>query len=240
MFSAVALYPVFIGATTGNWPMASIFALQFSLMEIVSATYVVSSPKIDLCPAPDRAEYAFIGRSNVGKSSLINMLCNQRNLAKTSGTPGKTQLINHFAIESQREEKGKRTSWYIVDLPGYGFAKASHAQRDSWEKMIREYILKRTNLGSLFVLIDARHGPQKNDLEFINKLGEWKVPFSLVFTKADKETQKVVSQNVKDFLAAMKKVWVELPEHYVTSAEKKLGRSQLLDIIDQMNQTYVA
>ena len=208
------------------------------IMEIVSATYVVSSPKIDLCPAPDRPEYAFIGRSNVGKSSLINMICNQRSLAKTSGTPGKTQLINHFAIESQREEKGKKTAWYIVDLPGYGFAKVSQKQREGWEKMIREYILKRSNLGSLFVLIDARHGPQKIDLDFINKLGEWKVPFSLVFTKADKETQKVVSQHVKDFLAAMKKVWVELPEHFVTSAEKKLGRSQILQAIDTMNQAY--
>jgi GTP-binding protein len=209
-------------------------------MEIISATYVVSSPKIDLCPAPDRPEYAFIGRSNVGKSSLINMICNQRHLAKTSGTPGKTQLINHFAIESQKEEKGARTAWYIVDLPGYGFAKVSLANRNSWEKMIREYILKRKNLGNLFLLIDARHGPQKLDLDFVNRLGEWKVPFSLVFTKADKETQKVVSQHVKEFLAEMKKTWVELPEYVVTSAEKKTGRTQLLDSIDRMNGQFLA
>ncbi len=210
------------------------------LMQIVTANYLVSSPRMDMCPAPDRPEYAFIGRSNVGKSSLINMICNQRNLAKTSGTPGKTQLINHFAVESQREEKGKKTSWYIVDLPGYGFAKVSQSNRNDWEKMIREYILKRKNLGNLFVLIDSRHGPQQIDLEFINKLGEWKVPFTLIFTKSDKETQKVVSANVKDFLAAMKKVWVELPEYVVTSAEKKLGRTQMLDIIDKMNLSFIA
>ena len=207
-------------------------------MNIVSATYLISSPRLDLCPAADKPEYAFIGRSNVGKSSLINMVCNQRQLAKTSGTPGKTQLINHFTIESQKDEKSPRVSWYIVDLPGYGFAKVSQSQRAGWEKMIREYILHRENLVNLFVLVDARHSPQKADLEFINKLGEWKVPFTVLFTKADKETQKVVSQHVKEFQAEMKKTWVELPEHVVTSAEKRLGRSQILEAIDRMNQAY--
>jgi GTP-binding protein len=207
-------------------------------MNIISATYLISSPKLDLCPAADRPEYAFIGRSNVGKSSLINMLVNQRHLAKTSGTPGKTQLINHFEVESQRDEKSPRVGWYVVDLPGYGFAKVSQAQRAGWEKMIREYILHRENLVNLFVLVDARHSPQKADLDFINKLGEWKVPFTIVFTKADKETQKVVSQHVKEFQAAMKTVWVELPELIVTSAEKRLGRSQLLGAIDRMNDAF--
>lgn len=208
-------------------------------MNITSATYLVSSPRLELCPAADKPEYAFIGRSNVGKSSLINMLCNQRHLAKTSGTPGKTQMINHFTIESQRDEKSARTSWYVVDLPGYGFAKVSQSQRAGWEKMIREYILHRENLVNLFVLVDSRHGPQKADLDFINRLGEWKVPFTIVFTKADKETQKVVSQHVKEFMMALKKTWTELPGYFVTSAEKRLGRPQMLEAIDQMNQAFV-
>ncbi len=207
-------------------------------MNITSASYLVSSPRLELCPVGDRPEYAFIGRSNVGKSSLINMLCNQRHLAKTSGTPGKTQMINHFTVESQRDEKSARQSWYVVDLPGYGFAKVSQSQRAGWEKMIREYILHRENLVNLFVLVDSRHKPQKADIDFINRLGEWKVPFCVVFTKADKETQKVVSQHVKEFMMELKKTWAELPGHFVTSAEKRLGRQQILDAIDQLNQAY--
>src|SRR6201989_2797646 len=160
-------------------------------MEINSAEYLISSPDYSKCPAPDMPEYAFIGRSNVGKSSVINMLCNNQKLAKTSGTPGKTQLINHFLINE---------SWYIVDLPGYGFAKVSQRDRRRWEQMIENYLRKRENLANIFVLIDSRHSPQKIDLDFINQLGKWEVPFMLVFTKADKETQRTVSKNVKSFL----------------------------------------
>jgi GTP-binding protein len=207
-------------------------------MNIVSAKYLVSSPRLELCPAGDRPEYAFIGRSNVGKSSLINMLCNQRQLAKTSGTPGKTQMINHFEIESQDKEGGPRTKWYVVDLPGYGFAKVSQKQRGEWEKMIKEYIQKRENLVTLFALVDARHEPQKADLEFINKLGEWQVPFCIVFTKADKETQKVVAQHVREFMVELKKTWSELPGYFVTSAEKRLGRDQVLEAISHLNAEY--
>src|SRR5882757_963350 len=153
-------------------------------MQINTAEYVISSPDYTKCPATDRPEYAFIGRSNVGKSSLINMLTNNQKLAKTSGTPGKTQLINHFIINK---------SWYIVDLPGYGFAKVSQRDRRRWEQMIENYLRKRENLVNIFVLIDSRHGPQKIDLDFVNQLGEWQIPFALIFTKADKETQRVVA-----------------------------------------------
>ena len=196
-------------------------------MEIRSCTYVVSSPDYTKCPAPDRPEYAFIGRSNVGKSSLINMLCNNDKLAKTSGTPGKTQLINHFSINNE---------WYIVDLPGYGFAKVSQSQRKKWEKMIEDYLRKRENLATVFVLIDSRHSPQKIDLEFVNKLGEWEVPFCLVFTKADKESQRVVAANVKAFLEKMRQTWQFLPRHFVTSAIKKMGRDKILSLIEEANK----
>ena len=198
-------------------------------MEILSAEYVISSPDYTKCPAPDKAEYAFIGRSNVGKSSVINMLCNNQRLAKTSGTPGKTQLINHFLINK---------SWYIVDLPGYGFAKVSQRDRRRWEQMIENYLRKRENLVNIFVLIDSRHGPQKIDLDFVNQLGEWQIPFALIFTKADKETQRVVAGNVKAFLDAMRKEWEFLPAHFVTSAMKKLGRDKLLAFIAGMNDTF--
>src|SRR3954463_12359421 len=160
-------------------------------MKINTAEFIVSNSEVDKCPKDFLPEYAFIGRSNVGKSSLINMLTNHEKLAKTSGTPGKTQLINHFVINKD---------WYIVDLPGYGFAKVSISQRKKWEKMIEDYLRKRENLVNVFVLIDGRHAPQKIDLDFVNKLGSWEVPFSIVFTKADKETQLVVSRNVKSFL----------------------------------------
>ena len=187
-------------------------------MNIKSAKYIISSPDYTQCPAPDRPEYAFIGRSNVGKSSLINMIVDNHKLAKTSGTPGKTQLINHFIIENTADE-----SWYLVDLPGYGYAKASLSKRRQWGQMIENYLRKRENLANVFVLIDSRHSPQKIDLEFINQLGEWQIPFSLVFTKADKETQKEVSKNVKAFLDALRKTWQFLPQHFVTSAVKKTG-----------------
>jgi len=195
-------------------------------MDIHSSVYVISSPEYTQCPKPDRPEYAFIGRSNVGKSSLINMLVNNEKLAKTSGTPGKTQLINHFTINN---------AWYIVDLPGYGFAKVSQSQRKKWEKMIEDYLRKRENLVNVFILIDARHSPQKIDLEFINRLGEWQVPFCIVFTKADKENQRVVAANVKAFLEKMRASWQFLPQHFVTSAVKKMGRDKILKLIEEMN-----
>ncbi len=198
-------------------------------MEINTAEYVISSPDFTKCPPPDKAEYAFIGRSNVGKSSVINMLCNNQKLAKTSGTPGKTQLINHFIINK---------SWYIVDLPGYGFAKVSIRDRNRWEQMIENYLRKRENLGNVFVLLDSRHGPQKIDLDFVNQLGKWEIPFALIFTKADKETQRVVAANVKAFLNAMRKEWEFLPPHFVTSAIKKSGRDKLLKYIEEMNKNY--
>ncbi len=198
-------------------------------MVINSSVYVISSPDYTQCPKPDRPEYAFIGRSNVGKSSLINLITNNERLAKTSGTPGKTQLINHFNINNE---------WYIVDLPGYGFAKVSMSSRKKWEKMIEDYLRKRENLVTVFILIDSRHSPQKNDLEFVNKLGEWQTPFCLVFTKADKENQRTVSKNVKDFLDKMRATWQFLPQHFVTSTVKKLGRDKILSLIEEMNKEF--
>jgi len=220
-------------------------------MIIQSATYVISSPDYTKCPKPDRPEYAFIGRSNVGKSSLINMLVDNQKLAKTSSAPGKTQLINHFDIKSLKgshpaSSPGGRavktysqkdvTPWYLVDLPGYGFAKVSQSTRRQWEQMIENYLRKRENLINVFVLIDSRHSPQKLDLDFIDQLGKWEVPFCLAFTKADKETQKTVSKNVKDFLDAMRKTWQFLPQSFVTSAEKKMGRDKMLQFIEDCNK----
>lgn len=192
-------------------------------MVINSAEYIISSPDISKCPPPDKPELAFIGRSNVGKSSLINMLVDNHKLAKTSGTPGKTQLINHFMINKK---------WYLVDLPGYGFAKVSQSSRNRWEQMIENYLRKRENLVNVFILIDGRHSPQKIDLDFVNQLGKWQVPFVIVFTKSDKETQKIVSQNVKSFLDRLRETWQFLPPHFVTSAVKKQGREKVLDFIE--------
>ena len=160
-------------------------------MNITSATYTGSFIALEKCPPPDKPEYAFIGRSNVGKSSLINMLTERKNLAKTSGSPGKTQTINYFLINE---------SWNIVDLPGYGFAKVAQKQRRRWEQMIETYIRNRENLSCLFVLVDSRLTPQKKDLDFINKLGEWEIPFSVVFTKTDKNTQSETAKNIKAFI----------------------------------------
>ncbi|MCO5238055.1 MAG: ribosome biogenesis GTP-binding protein YihA/YsxC [Chitinophagaceae bacterium] len=208
-------------------------------MNITSATYLISSPGYQSCPEPDRPEYAFIGRSNVGKSSLINMLCNNQKLAKTSGSPGKTQMINHFAVESASANKSP-TQWYIVDLPGYGFAKVSQQQRTRWEKMTEAYLRKRKNLVNVFVLIDSRHAPQKGDLDFINRLGEWEVPFCIVFTKSDKTTQAEAGKNVRAFLDTMRKTWEFLPPHFITSAVKKLGKEKILHAIEQWNAEYTA
>lgn len=205
-------------------------------VSIKKAEYVISSPAFDKCPAPDRPEYAFIGRSNVGKSSLINTLCNNEKLAKTSSSPGKTQLINHFTITSFDETKGEYLNWYLVDLPGYGFAKVSQRDRNRWEQMIEHYLRKRENLAMVFVLIDSRHGPQKVDLEFLEKCKKWQVPVSIVFTKTDKENQCVVSRNVKDFFEAMKQSWQFLPQYFITSAVKKTGKDKLLSFINEINE----
>jgi GTP-binding protein len=206
-------------------------------MHITKATYLISSPEVENCPPADRPEYAFIGRSNVGKSSLINMLCRNQKLAKTSGTPGKTQLINHFEISSVSAEGAKDyKKWYLVDLPGYGFAKVSINQRKKWEKMIENYLRKRENLVMVFILIDSRHEPQELDLEFVNQLGEWEIPFTLLFTKADKENQRTVAKNVKEFLDAMRETWQFLPASVVTSAVKQQGRDKILGMIQEMNR----
>lgn len=210
-------------------------------MNIVSAKYLVSSPSVEKCPSADLPEYAFIGRSNVGKSSLINMICRQQNLAKTSSTPGKTQMINHFLIHSEQESKNLakpaiRKSWYIIDLPGYGYAKVAQGQRVQWKKMIERYLRERTSLVVVFVLIDARHKPQEIDLAFIRKLGEWKVPFALVFTKSDKETQRMVSTHVNLFLSVLKEEWESLPPYFITSTVKQKGRKELLAFIEQCNK----
>lgn len=204
-------------------------------MEVIGASYLISSPSVDKCPKPDKPEYAFIGRSNVGKSSLINALTSKKELAKVSRSPGKTQLINHFTVTSSA-----RDQWYLVDLPGYGYAKRSMSQRKTWEKMIQDYIRKRENLVNLFVLIDSRLDPQELDLEFINKLGEWRVPFALVFTKADKSTQREVSANVRRFIEKMKESWEDVPPYFVTSAEKFLGIKQILAFIGDLNRDFSA
>ena len=202
-------------------------------MEITHSDYLISSPSVDKCPKPDRPEYAFIGRSNVGKSSLINMLCKKREVAKTSASPGKTQLINHFNVVSSDKKQ-----WYLVDLPGYGYAKRSQSQRKSWQKMIEDYIRKRENLLNLFVLIDSRHEPQKIDLEFINQLGEWRIPFALVFTKADKSTQRDAANNVNAFMAALSENWEEPPPFFVTSAVKHTGAKQIYAFIASFNEGF--
>ena len=192
-------------------------------MEIKSATFTISSAKISQCPKDTKAEFAFIGRSNVGKSSLINMLTDHKGLAKTSATPGKTLLINHFLINNE---------WYIVDLPGYGFAKRSKSVQRSIEEMISSYILHREQLVNVFLLIDVRHNPQKIDTEFMTWLGENGIPFSIVFTKADKLSATQLRQNVDSYMKSLMDTWEELPPYFVTSSEKKQGREPLLNYIE--------
>lgn len=202
-------------------------------MEINNASYVISSAKVEQCPAPDKPEYAFIGRSNVGKSSLINMVTNNSKLAKVSKTPGKTTLINHFLINGSTPQ-----AWYLVDLPGYGYAKRSQAQRIQWQKMLEEYFRNRENLQTVFVLIDSRISPQQIDLDFLASLGEWGIPFNMIFTKADKNTQSETAKNVKNFVSKMKEQWEYIPRYFVTSAVKALGRKDLLGYIDEVNLNF--
>lgn len=198
-------------------------------MEIRNARYEISNARADKCPPTSVPEYAFIGRSNVGKSSLINMLARNRNLAKTSQQPGKTLLINHFRVNDGE--------WYIVDLPGYGYARRGQAQREDFRKMIRSYILKREQMTCLFVLIDIRHEPQKIDMEFLTWLGENGVPFAIVFTKADKISKLRAADNVEAYRSRLLEEWEELPPVFVTSSEKGTGREELLDYIDSINRS---
>lgn len=196
-------------------------------MEIKSAEFIISNAVVSKCPNTSNPEYAFIGRSNVGKSSLINMLTGNSKLAKTSATPGKTMLINHFLINKE---------WYLVDLPGYGYAKRSKKDKEKLEIMISSYILKREQMINLFLLIDCRHEPQKIDMEFMEWLGENGVPFSIVFTKADKLGGSKLSQNISNYLKEIKKQWEELPPYFITSSENKTGRKEILDYIEQINK----
>jgi GTP-binding protein len=198
-------------------------------MEIKSAKFVISNTDVSKCPAPIKPEYAFIGRSNVGKSSLINMLVERKDMAKTSGKPGKTQLINHFLIND---------SWYLVDLPGYGFAKVSKDKREIFQKFIADYILERKNLMCLMVLLDSRLEPQKIDLEFMDWLGENGISFVMVFTKIDKLSKKQFSDRINHYKEEMGKHWDELPECFYTSAEKKDGRKELLTFIKDASKLY--
>lgn len=225
-------------------------------MEIKNATYIKSSALISQCPEHHCPEYAFIGRSNVGKSSLINMLTGNKKLAKTSATPGKTLLINHFEIRSSASKAsasstsgtkpsassvsgsspaGKNGLWYLVDLPGYGFAKRSKTERTKLENMISGYILQRENLTNLFVLIDSRHEPQQIDIEFMNWLGESSIPFSIVFTKADKLSRQALQKNIDAYLARLAEEWDPLPPHFITSSETRQGRDELLSYIEEIN-----
>ena len=202
-------------------------------MNIIAANYLISSATYKQCPPPDKAEYAFIGRSNVGKSSLINMITGRTGLAKTSASPGKTQLINHFEILTSDKKK-----WFIVDLPGYGYASVSQKARRNWENMIESYIRKRENLRCLFVLIDSRHEPQAIDVSFINKLGEWNIPFAIVFTKTDKNKPGATIRNVDAFLDKLKETWEAPPLFFLTSAIKATGRKEILGYVRELNSSF--
>jgi len=195
-------------------------------MKINTAEFVMSNQDVTKCPIPQIPEYAFIGRSNVGKSSLINMLANHKNLAKTSGKPGKTRLINHFIMNK---------SWYLVDLPGYGFAKASKTHRNKYEKFINDYMLKRENLMNVFVLIDSRHPPQKIDLEFMEWLGTSGIPFSIIFTKLDKLNRSQKGIFLKEYVSHMLISWEEMPPYFITSSQTKEGKEEVLEYIEKVN-----
>jgi GTP-binding protein len=196
-------------------------------MKITQATFIQSNTDYKACPAPDKPEYGFIGRSNVGKSSLINVLTGHPNLAKTSQRPGKTQLINHFLVNEE---------WYLVDLPGYGWAQASKNDREKWDAMIRQYLLHRPNLLCVFVLIDSRHEAQKVDLEFMQWLGESGIAFSIIFTKADKQSKTRTQQNIEQYIAEMLEQWEEMPPYFVTSSVSREGRDEILNLIDSLNK----
>lgn len=195
-------------------------------MNVVKAEFIISNTDYRKCPAPDKPEYAFIGRSNVGKSSLINMLTNNQRLAKTSGKPGKTQLINHFLINGQ---------WYLVDLPGYGWAKVSKEARAKWDIMIKEYIRNRSNLYCLFVLIDSRLDPQKIDIDFLNWLGENAIPLAIVFTKADKQSAGKTHEKITLFQKKLSETWEAMPDMLITSSTDKTGRVELLEYINKIH-----
>ena len=196
-------------------------------MEIKSAEFVMSNSHVEKCPKSALPEYAFIGRSNVGKSSLINMLTNRKSLAKTSGKPGKTQLINHFLINK---------NWHLVDLPGYGYAKVSKRDKNTFQKFITEYFSKRKQLICGFVLVDIRHEPQKIDMEFMEWLGENLVPFCIIFTKADKLKPKAIENHVKAYEESMLQNWEEMPTYFITSSSKNIGKEELLNYIQSLNQ----
>jgi GTP-binding protein len=198
-------------------------------MKIEQATFVISNTDYKKCPQPDKPEYAFIGRSNVGKSSLINMLTGKAALAKTSQKPGKTQLINHFLIND---------SWYLVDLPGYGWAQASKADKEKWTQMTRTYLRHRENLLCVFALIDSRHEAQAADLSFLQWLGESQIPFAIIFTKADKQSKTRTLQNVEAFKAKMLEFWEELPVSFTTSSVSNEGKEEILSYIGLLNETY--
>ena len=198
-------------------------------MKITSATYIGSKPNHTQCPNDQRPEYAFIGRSNVGKSSLINALTERRNLALTSSTPGKTMCINHFLINNE---------WYLVDLPGYGYAQRGKKEMEKLKNMISGYVLKREQLTCLFVLIDIRHDPQKVDMAFLHFLGSNEVPFAIVFTKADKLAPSKIKPTVQKYLATLQEEWEELPPHFITSSANKLGREDILSYIENINKTF--
>ncbi len=200
-------------------------------MEIKNSQFVISAPTVEKCPKDNKPEYAFIGRSNVGKSSLINMLCNHKGLAKTSATPGKTLLINLFLVNRE---------WYLVDLPGYGYAKRSKSVQDQLQRMISSYILQRQQLVNVFVLIDIRHDPQKIDREFIDWLGVSSVPFCIVFTKADKLGPVKARQNAERWMESLRDTWETLPPYFITSSEKKTGRQEVIDYIGQINDSLAA
>lgn len=206
-----------------------IFASKIKdIMEIKKSEFVISAPRVSMCPKDTKPEYAFIGRSNVGKSSLINMLCNHRGLAKTSSTPGKTLLINHFIINNE---------WYLVDLPGYGYAKRSKSVQEKLDQMIHSYILQREQLVNVFVLIDIRHDAMKVDREFIDWLGISSIPFAIIFTKADKIAVTKVEQHAKKWLETLKDTWETLPPYFISSSEKKNGREDILQYIETINKT---
>lgn len=213
-----------------NPPTFLIFVIRLNIefMKITSAEFVVSNQRVEMCPQTNLPEYAFIGRSNVGKSSLINMLTNFSKLAMTSSTPGKTLLINHFLVNKE---------WYLVDLPGYGYAQRGKKMMEKLREMIESYVLRRQQMTCLFVLVDSRLEPQKIDLQFIEWLGENRVPFAIIFTKADKQSNLRTKENVNRYLDVLKEQWEELPPHFISSSEKKIGREEILDYIESINRS---